>query len=42
VNAQQGVIYQVEGEEPSTLRLLSAYADDGETGHPQHFVSAKV
>ena len=35
VNAQQGVIYQIEGEESSTLRLLSAYADDGMTGHPQ-------
>ena len=35
VNAQQGVIYQVESEESATLRLLSAYADDGANGHPQ-------
>ncbi|MGB7259624.1 MAG: response regulator, partial [Pseudolabrys sp.] len=35
VNAQLGVIYQVEGEESQTLRLLAAYADDGANGHPQ-------
>src|SRR5207248_10467409 len=35
VNAQQGVIYQVESEELHTMRLLSAYADDGVNGHPQ-------
>jgi HAMP domain-containing protein/CheY-like chemotaxis protein/signal transduction histidine kinase len=34
VNAQQGVIYQVESEELHTLRLLSAYADDSVNGHP--------
>ncbi|HET9716059.1 MAG TPA: HAMP domain-containing protein [Pseudolabrys sp.] len=34
VNAQQGVIYQVESEELQTLRLLAAYADDGANGHP--------
>jgi HAMP domain-containing protein/CheY-like chemotaxis protein/signal transduction histidine kinase len=33
VNAQQGVIYQMEGEEAPRLRLLSAYADDGMNGH---------
>ena len=33
VNAQLGVIYQVENED--ALRLLSAYADDGVTGHPR-------
>ena len=33
VNAQLGVIYQVQDE--SSLRLLSAYADDGVTGHPR-------
>src|SRR5882762_7518842 len=33
VNAQQGVIYQIEGDETSGLRLLSAYADDGMNGH---------
>ncbi|HKS86035.1 MAG TPA: HAMP domain-containing protein, partial [Pseudolabrys sp.] len=35
VNAQQGVIYQVESEELHTMRLLAAYADDGANGHPQ-------
>ncbi len=34
VNAQMGVIYQIESEEDRTLRLLSAYADDGAAGHP--------
>jgi HAMP domain-containing protein/CheY-like chemotaxis protein/signal transduction histidine kinase len=33
VNAQQGVIYQIGSDDPSTLRLLSAYADDGADGH---------
>src|SRR6187399_716096 len=33
VNSQLGVIYQVEGGE--SLRLLSAYADNGANGHPQ-------
>ena len=35
VDAQLGVIYQVENEEGGALRLLSAYADDGSSGHPQ-------
>ena len=35
VNAQHGVIYQMESEDAPTLRLLSAYADDGANGHPQ-------
>ena len=35
VNAQQGVIYQVESEELQSMRLLSAYADDGPNGHAQ-------
>jgi HAMP domain-containing protein/CheY-like chemotaxis protein/signal transduction histidine kinase len=35
VNAQQGVIYQMEGEHESNLNLLAAYADDGANGHPQ-------
>jgi HAMP domain-containing protein/CheY-like chemotaxis protein/signal transduction histidine kinase len=35
VNAQQGVIYQVESEELQTMRLLSAYADDAANGHAQ-------
>jgi HAMP domain-containing protein/CheY-like chemotaxis protein/signal transduction histidine kinase len=33
VNAQQGVIYQMEGEDNPGLRLLSAYADDSMDGH---------
>src|SRR5450631_1310703 len=33
VNAQQGVIYQMEDSDPPTLRLVSAYADDGVNGH---------
>jgi CheY-like chemotaxis protein/signal transduction histidine kinase len=35
VNAQQGVIYQVESEELHSMRLLAAYADDSANGHPQ-------
>src|SRR3982750_1508612 len=35
VNAQQGVIYQMESEDSPQLQLLSAYADDGMNGHPQ-------
>ena len=35
VSAQLGVIYQVENAESGMLRLLSAYADDGSSGHPQ-------
>jgi HAMP domain-containing protein/CheY-like chemotaxis protein/signal transduction histidine kinase len=34
VNAQQGVIYQMDSEDTPRLRLLSAYADDGMNGHP--------
>jgi HAMP domain-containing protein/CheY-like chemotaxis protein/signal transduction histidine kinase len=36
VNAQQGVIYQMEGEESSGMTLLSAFADDGRNGHRQY------
>ncbi len=36
VNAQQGVIYQMENEESGGMVLLSAFADDGSKGHPQH------
>ena len=36
VNAQQGVIYQMETEEASGMTLLSAFADDGRDGHRQH------
>ncbi len=36
VNAHQGVIYQMEGEEKSSrLKLLAAYADDAGSGHRQ-------
>jgi HAMP domain-containing protein/CheY-like chemotaxis protein/signal transduction histidine kinase len=35
VEAQLGVIYQMEGDEAETLRLLSAHADDGGLGHPE-------
>jgi CheY-like chemotaxis protein/HAMP domain-containing protein/putative methionine-R-sulfoxide reductase with GAF domain len=35
VNAQQGVIYQMETEGSPGLKLLSAFADDGRDGHPQ-------
>ena len=34
VNANQGVIYQMETGEAPGLRLVSAYADDVEWGHP--------
>jgi HAMP domain-containing protein/CheY-like chemotaxis protein/signal transduction histidine kinase len=34
VNAQQGVIYQMETDESSEMVLLSAYADDAPNGHP--------
>ncbi len=33
VNAQQGVIYQMETEETAGMVMLSAFADDGEKGH---------
>jgi len=33
VNAQQGVIYQMETEDTASMVLLSAFADDGESGH---------
>jgi hypothetical protein len=36
VNAHQGVIYQMRGEEErNLLKLLATYADDGVNGHPQ-------
>src|SRR6202171_2748909 len=34
VNAQQGVIYQMQTDEPTEMVLLSAYADDSPNGHP--------
>ena len=42
VNAHQGVIYQVNGEEESGLNLLSAYADDGANGHRRALRLARV
>ena len=36
VNAQQGVIYQMESEEAEGLVLLSTFADDSKDGHRQH------
>jgi len=36
VNAQQGVIYQMEGEDGGGLVLLSAFADDSDNGHLRH------
>ena len=36
VNAQQGVIYQMESDESADMALLSAFADDSRDGHPQH------
>jgi HAMP domain-containing protein/CheY-like chemotaxis protein/signal transduction histidine kinase len=36
VNAQQGVIYQMETEESASMVLLSAFADNSEDGHPDH------
>ncbi|HEY6465784.1 MAG TPA: HAMP domain-containing protein [Candidatus Acidoferrales bacterium] len=35
VNAQQGVIYQMESDESAELVLLSAFADSTEGGHPK-------
>jgi CheY-like chemotaxis protein/HAMP domain-containing protein/GAF domain-containing protein len=35
VNAHMGVIYQVENEDSPQMRLLSAYAGDGISPHPQ-------
>jgi HAMP domain-containing protein/CheY-like chemotaxis protein/signal transduction histidine kinase len=34
VNAQQSVIYQMEGDDESVLRLLASYAGTEESGHP--------
>jgi HAMP domain-containing protein/CheY-like chemotaxis protein/signal transduction histidine kinase len=35
VNAQQGVIYQMENEDSGDMALLSAFADDQRNGHPE-------
>src|SRR5262249_13198740 len=34
VNAQLGVIYQMESEPVASLKLLAGHADDGANGHP--------
>jgi CheY-like chemotaxis protein/signal transduction histidine kinase/HAMP domain-containing protein len=36
VNAQQGVIYQMETEESSGMTSLASYADHSQNGHPAH------
>jgi HAMP domain-containing protein/CheY-like chemotaxis protein/signal transduction histidine kinase len=36
VDAQQGVIYQMEAEDSSDMVLLSAFADGGHDGHRHH------
>jgi HAMP domain-containing protein/CheY-like chemotaxis protein/signal transduction histidine kinase len=36
VGAQQGVIYQMETEQPENMVLLSAFADNDQNGHPDH------
>jgi HAMP domain-containing protein/CheY-like chemotaxis protein/signal transduction histidine kinase len=36
VNAQQGVIYQMETEESAGMVLLSTFASDGQGGHLRH------
>jgi len=36
VNAQQGVIYQMEEEESGNMALLSAFADSADEGHLDH------
>jgi len=36
VNAQQGVIYQMEEEERGNMVLLSVFADSGANGHARH------
>ncbi|HTC61977.1 MAG TPA: HAMP domain-containing protein [Candidatus Saccharimonadales bacterium] len=36
VGAQQGVLYQMKTEDSAELVLLSAFADNGQDGHPIH------
>ncbi len=36
VNAQQGVIYQMEEDDSGNMVLLSAFADSGTNGHPDN------
>ena len=35
VGAHQGIIYQLESDDSTSLRLLSRYADGGSGGHPE-------
>src|ERR1700733_7888632 len=35
VDAQMGMIYQMDSADPARLQLLASYADDGANGHPQ-------
>ena len=42
VNAQQGVIYQMETDESAEMMLLSAYADDAPNGQPVSCVWARA
>jgi len=42
VNAQQGVIYQMEAEESAGMVLLSAFAGDGEDGHLRRLRSGRL
>jgi signal transduction histidine kinase len=37
VNAHMGVIYQMDSSDPTTLKLLSAYADHPVDGYPRSF-----
>jgi HAMP domain-containing protein/CheY-like chemotaxis protein/signal transduction histidine kinase len=41
VNAQQGVIYQMEGEGSGGMVMLSAFAGDGEDGHVRRLKSGE-
>ncbi|HLW51533.1 MAG TPA: HAMP domain-containing protein [Candidatus Angelobacter sp.] len=36
VNAHQGVIYQMQSDDPGAMMLLSTFADDSENGHPRY------
>jgi HAMP domain-containing protein/CheY-like chemotaxis protein/signal transduction histidine kinase len=36
VNAQQGVIYRMEGADTGELKLVASFADDGQNGHRQY------
>jgi len=38
VNAQMGIIYQMDNVDPPMLRLVSSYADHPIDGHPKTFL----